>query len=118
MDSYFSATAEVSKYIEDNDFTISQTVEVDERSCGILVRDENLTRCLRKEYREHMDENADDINELITDEIESEVLEIIVCIVETQTDLYDLGTVTIFRLLRLGLGFGLGKGLGLRLGLE
>jgi hypothetical protein len=26
---------------------------------------------------------------------------------------HDLGTVTIFRLLRLGLGFGLGKGLGL-----
>ena len=31
---------------------------------------------------------------------------------------HDLGTVTIFRLLGLGLEFGLGKGLGLRLGLR
>jgi hypothetical protein len=30
---------------------------------------------------------------------------------------HDLGTVTIFRLLGLGLRFGLGKGLGLRFGL-
>ncbi|XP_028415864.1 uncharacterized protein LOC114539437 [Dendronephthya gigantea] len=68
LDSYFSATEKISNYIEDNDFRISQTVEEDEKSYGILVRNDSLTKCLRNAYNEV----SKDIAEIIADEIESE----------------------------------------------
>ena len=68
MDSYFSATREISNYIEDNDYKISETVEVESRSYGMLVRDLNLTKCLTSDQ-----EYDEDLTDIITDEIESEV---------------------------------------------
>lgn len=74
MDSYFSATPEISNRIEDNDYKISQTVEVKERYYGILVRDKNLSECLQDALA---DIEQDTISDLITDEIDSEVLRLL-----------------------------------------
>ena len=67
LDSYFSVTPEISKYIEDNDCKISETVEVKSRSYGMLVRDLDLTECLRDQVYD------EDFTDIITEEIESEV---------------------------------------------
>ena len=47
LDSYFSATSEISGKIEDNDYKISQTVQVSDKTYGILVKDANLTKCFK-----------------------------------------------------------------------
>ena len=71
MDSYFSATPEISYHIEDNDYKISQTVQVKERSYGILIRDgTNLSDWLELDLLEIA---QDTISNLIADEIDSEV---------------------------------------------
>ena len=74
MDSYFSATPEISNRIEDKDYKISQTVEVEDRYYGILVRDKNLSQCLQNALDDLM---QDTISDLITDEIDSEVLRLL-----------------------------------------
>ena len=74
MDSYFSATPEISNRIEDNDYKISQTVEVTKRYYGILVRDKDLLECLQDSLD---DIKQDTISDLITDEIGSEVLRLL-----------------------------------------
>ena len=71
LDSYFSATPEISYHIEDNDYKISQTVQVKEMSYGILIRaGTNLSDWLELELQEIA---QDTISNLIADEIGSEV---------------------------------------------
>ena len=73
MDSFVSATPEISKIIEKNDYKISQTVAVEERYYGILVRDMNLTECFRKEiYYETGWYESDHIYDIITERIDAD----------------------------------------------
>jgi hypothetical protein len=74
LDSYFSATSEISNYIKENDYRISQTVEVNDRSYGILVRNRTLRDCLNNEFQMVLYDTYE-LTEIITGEIESEVLE-------------------------------------------
>ena len=72
LDSFFSATPEISKIIEKNSYKISQTVDVKERYYGILVRDMNLTECFRKEIRYEREwYQSDYIHGIITEKIEA-----------------------------------------------
>ena len=73
MDSFVSATPEISKIIEKNDYKISQTVAVEERYYGILVRDMNLTKCFRDEiYYETGWYQSDHIYDIITERIDAD----------------------------------------------
>ena len=71
LDSYFSATSEISGKIEDNDYKISQTVQVKDKTYGILIRDANLTKCFKTTLDELYD--AGTLAEIIAGEIHSEV---------------------------------------------
>ncbi|XP_046855928.1 uncharacterized protein LOC124449029 [Xenia sp. Carnegie-2017] len=48
FDSYFSATDAVTDIMKMDKFKISETVVVDDRAWGILVKNDNLSFCLRK----------------------------------------------------------------------
>lgn len=70
MDSFVSATRQIRERIEDNDYKVSQTVQVENRYYGILVRDMDLTKCFEKIIEESEWFESDDTYGIITQSID------------------------------------------------
>ena len=69
LDSFVSATRQIRERIEDNDYKVSQTVQVKNKSYGILVRDKDLTKCFKWTIEESWLFESDDIYGIITQRI-------------------------------------------------
>ena len=68
LDSFVSATRQIRERIEDNDYKVSQTVPVENRYYGILVRDKDLTKCFEEKESGYFE--SDDTYNIITQKID------------------------------------------------
>ena len=87
-----SATHEISKTIEENDYKISQMVEVEKRHYGILVRDVNLTKCFKYLMYDMGWYQWDFIHEIFADyiDIDIEVQKYVACTLDYEIALHAL----------------------------